>query len=82
VVRVSIWVIATRTMRCTMTTMASGKSITMTAVVRAVGVVGITTTSGTNRRRMECAGVWSVLVGRRRVLQWSTVCILTHWTQR
>jgi hypothetical protein len=82
VVRVSIGVIATRSMRCTMITMASGKSITMTDVVRVVGVVGITTTSGTNRRCMECAGMWSVLVGRRRVLQWSTVCILTHGTHR
>jgi hypothetical protein len=65
-----------------MTTMASGKSITMAAAVRVVGIIGVTTTSGTNRRRMECAGTWSVSVGRRRVPQWGTVCVLTHGTQR
>jgi hypothetical protein len=65
-----------------MAAMASGKSITMSAAVRVVGIVGITTASGTNMRRMECAGTWSVSVGRRRVPQWSTVCVLTHGTQR
>jgi hypothetical protein len=65
-----------------MITMARGRSITMAAAVRVVGVVGITTTSGTNKRRMECVGTWSVSVGRRRVPQGDTGRGLTHGTQR
>jgi hypothetical protein len=50
-----------------MIAMAIGRSITMAALVRVVGVVGITATSGSNKRRMECVGTWSVPMGRRHV---------------
>jgi hypothetical protein len=65
-----------------MITMAGGRSITMAAAVRVVGVVGITTTSGTSNRRVECVRTWGVPVGRRRVPQWCAMCVLTHGTQR
>jgi hypothetical protein len=41
--------------------------------VGAIGVVGITTTSSSNKRHMECVGTWSVLVGRRRVSRGGTM---------
>jgi hypothetical protein len=50
-----------------MIAMARRRSITMAAAVRVVGIVGITTTSGTNKRRMESVGTWSVSVDRRLV---------------
>jgi hypothetical protein len=56
--------------------------VTTTAAVRVVGIVGITTTSGTNVRRMECVGTWSVWVSRRRVPQRSMGRGLAHGTQQ